>query len=207
MRILQPCFIKKPLLITVLGLALLFPSPVLSSDSENSRVEGSWIVLKEKVTIDAPVDTLSHFLKDVSKSVAIIPGLKNKTILEQISATERIDYDHFKMPSPFKDRYVIYHAKEEYNTGYETLFTINSMENYPFEDEKKILGVVKEGSLLLQSLENDHTKTRLTVAMQVDPGGFIPVWLINLKLKSLLHNLFKDFRKNIKKEISRQSAT
>jgi carbon monoxide dehydrogenase subunit G len=191
----------------VLGLIFFFPAQALASDSQNSRVEGSWIVLKEKVTIDAPIDTLSHFLKDVSTSVAIVPGLNKKTILKQISETERIDYDHFKLPKPFKDRYVIYHAKEEYNTGYETLFTLSSLENYPFEDEGKVPGIVKDGSLLLQSHENDTTKTNLTVTMQVDPGGFIPVWLINLKLKTLLKKVFKNFQKNIRKELSRQSAT
>jgi carbon monoxide dehydrogenase subunit G len=207
MNILLHFFSKNSILLAVLGWTLFFPAQALASETRQSRVEGGWIVLREQWVIDASIDTLAHFLKDVQKSVAIIPGLNKKTILKQISATERIDCDLFKLPRPFKDRYVIYHAKQEYDIGHETLFTVNSLEDYPFEDEGKVLGVVREGSLLLRSLENDETKTNLTVTMQVDPGGFIPVWLLSLKLKSLLKDLFKNFKKNIKKEISRQNTT
>ncbi|MDA1110806.1 MAG: hypothetical protein O3A78_13500 [Nitrospinae bacterium] len=139
--------------------------------------------------------------------MAIVPGLKKKTILKQISETVRIDYDHFKLPKPFKDRVVVYQAKQEYDTGHEVLFTLNSMKNYPLEDEDKVRGVVKEGSLLLQSFEKDPTKTHLTVTMRVDPGGFIPVWLINFQLDNLTKDLFIRLKENIQKEISRKNLT
>ncbi|GJL77801.1 MAG: hypothetical protein NPINA01_07900 [Nitrospinaceae bacterium] len=176
-------------------------------ESSETRMDGNWIILKKKAVVDAPMDTLAHFLKNVPTTIAIVPALKQKTILKQFSETERIDYDHFEMPRPFKDRYVIYQAKQETHTGREILFTLNSPENYPFEDKDKVLGVVKESSLLLQPHNKDKSKTHLTVIMQVDPGGLIPVWLINFHIDKLWERLFHRFQKNIQKEISKQNAT
>lgn len=198
---------KNTILAGLFSFFLFSTLPAFSSEIQETRVDGNWIILNKKVVIDASIETLAHFLKDVSKSVTIVPGLKKKTILKQISKTDRIDYDHFKLPKPFKDRYVIYHAKQEYDTGREILFTLNSLENHPFEDEDKVRGVVKESSLLLQSHEKDEMRTHLTVTMQVDPGGFIPVWLVNLKIDKLTEDLFIRFKKNIQKEISRQNLT
>lgn len=198
---------KITILAGLLSFSLFSTLPAFSSESPKTRVDGNWIILNKKVVIDASIETLARFLKDVQKSVAIVPGLNKKTVLKQISKTERIDHDHFKLPKPFKDRYVVYQAKQKYDIGREILFTLNSIENYPFEDEGKVRGVVEEGRLLLQSHGKDETRTHLTVIMRVDPGGFIPVWLINLKLDKLTKDLFKKLNKNIQKEISRQRIT
>ena len=163
--------------------------------------------LNDEGIIDAPLSIVVDHFKDVKKADTMIPGLKIKRILEHISNGERIDYDHFEMPWPFKDRYTIYRSREKIVTGREILLTMNPLDNLPFEENDKVAVRIKKSSFLLKSLPEDESKTRVTIKLTVDPGGYLPVWFINLNTKSWSKDLLSNLRKNIRREITRQKIS
>lgn len=197
--------LKFSIVLAVLGFSFLLCSWALATPVQHLEDDpGGWVFIKDEALIDAPISIVEQHFKDVQKADAMVPGLKTKKILEQLSDSERIDYDHYKLPWPFKDRYTVYRAREEYHSGQEILITLQSIDNYPFEDHGKVAVKIKESSFLLRSLPEDATKTRVRINLTVNPGGFLPVWLINLNSKAMSKDLFKNLRKNIRKEKSRQ---
>lgn len=199
-------FLKIFLLAAVPVLSLLFCTLALATPEgplENDRV--NWVFINDESIIDAPISTVALHFKDVQKSDTMIPMLKDKKILKQISDNERIDYDLYELPWPFKDRYAIYHATEKNLAGRKIIFTVDSLENYPFEEKGKIAVRIKQSNFRLKSLPEDEMKTRVTIKLTLDPGGFVPVWLINLKAKTWSKSLFKNLRKGIRKDIARKN--
>ena len=201
-------FKKISLFIAVLGFSFLHGTLALATPEEPlENDDGNWVFINAEGIIDAPLSIVADHFKDVKKADSMIPGLKIKRIVEQISDGERIDYDHFEMPWPFKDRYTIYRAREKIVNGQEILLTMNPLDNLPFEQNDKVAVRIKESSFLLKSLSEDESKTRVTIKLTVDPGGYLPVWFVNLNAKSWSKDLFKNLRKNIRKENARQNIS
>ena len=180
------------------------PGSLALATEQMESAEGRWVSINGQGVIDAPLSTVIDHFKDVNKADSMVPGLKTKKILTQVSDSERIDFDHFEVPWPFADRYTIYRARAKNIAGREILITLDSLENYPFEDNGKVPARIKESSFLLQSLPEDDSKTRVTIKLTVDPGGHLPVWLINLVSGSWSKKFFKNLRKNIKKEMGQK---
>lgn len=157
-----------------------------------------WITMEDKTVIDAPIELVSLFFTDVQKTITMTPGLKSKRILESISETNRIDYDHFKLIWPFKDRFMIYRARKEYNHGNEILIKMDSVENYPYEEKDKVRSFIDNSSILLKSSGKGDFKTTVTIKMKISPGGWLPLWLLRMHTDSWTKELFKNLREDIK---------
>jgi hypothetical protein len=179
---------------------------VSSSAHGKPENHADWLRIDGEGIINAPLHVVALFFKDVKKAIRMTPGLSDKIVLRKISETERIDYDHFKLPWPFKDRYLIYRAEQEYDTGQEILFTLNSIENYPYEDKGKIPGMVRESSFLLQSLSENPSRTKVTVSMRIDPNGWLPVWLLNRHTQKWSAKLLRNLQQDIRKYLARQAS-
>ncbi len=167
--------------------------------------EEQWVIIENDAVIDAPVAAVAEFLKDVKKSVSITPGLRNKRILKDISATERIDFDHYKLAWPFKDRYLIYHARQEYDRGDEILLTLDSIDDYPFDGDGKIRGTIRKSHFLLTALKDDKSRTRVQVRMRVNPGGWLPTWFLNTQTKNWSGKLLSNLQRKIRNELAQET--
>jgi hypothetical protein len=196
------------LLPALLGFSLLLCPLAFATSAEQMQIdEGRWVSINGQAIIDAPLAIVMDHFKDVQKADSMIPGLKTKKILQQISASERIDYDHFNVPWPFSDRYMIYRATAKNTAGQKILISMNSLENYPFEENDKVPARIKKSSFLLQSLPGDDSKTRVTIKLAVDPGGYLPIWLIDLASGSWSNDFFRNLRENIRKEFVGQNIS
>ena len=78
---------------------------------------------------------------------------------------------------PLKDRYLIYLAREVYINESQALFTMNSV-NFFYEDASKVLGTMKNGRIYLVAMDFNKNITRATVEITLDPGGWIPNWIM-----------------------------
>lgn len=140
-------------------------------------IDNNGVNYKYTMNINAPLHILSEFIKDENKVIKISPSLKNKRILKKNSSRERIDLDHIEMIWPLKDRYLIYLAREEYSNDTRALFTMNSI-NYFYEDASKVLGTMKNGRIYFVAIGSKKNITRATVEITLDPGGWIPNWIM-----------------------------
>jgi hypothetical protein len=159
---------------------------------------------KAEAVINAPLDIIFYFFKDVEKSVRFTPGTQEKRVLEELSDKDRIEYVLSKLPWPFKDRYLIYRAKETVHTGKEVLFTVNSVEGYPYKEEDRILGAIKNSRFLLKSMEADSSKTLVMAEVYLDPGGWLPHWFIELYTPNWAGRLLKQLKIQVEEYVVQQ---
>lgn len=165
---------------------------------------GDWILLEGEIVVDAPIELVSWLFKDTRSSVKMTPGLKEKRILETLNETERIDYDHFKLIWPFKDRYMIYQAREEFNHENEVLFKLDSIEDYPYQDENMVQGFIKDSVIRFKTSETNEFQTHVSLKMKINPGGFLPRWFIRMYTDSWTEELFKNLQRDIRRYIKKQ---
>lgn len=179
-------------------------SLVLSADKRNVEdTAGDWILLENEIVVEAPIQLVSWLFKDTRSSVKMTPGLKEKKILESYNEFDRVDYDHFKLIWPFKDRYMIYHAREEFNREDEVIFKLDSIEGYPYEDENKVQGFISDSFIRLKSSEASPFKTRVSLKMNINPGGLLPRWFIRMHTESWTDELFKNLQRDIHRYVKR----
>ena len=69
-------------------------------------------------------------------------------------------------------------------------------------------GVVRMADLSLRwkLLVISPTETDVTYEVQADPGGSLPMWLVNLASKKIPHNTIANLRKQVKKDYSAELA-
>lgn len=165
---------------------------------------GDWILLEDEIVVDAPIELVSWLFMDTRSSVKMTPGLKEKRILETINETERIDYDHFKLIWPFKDRYMIYQAREEFNRENEILFKLDSIEDYPYKDENKVQGFINNSFIRFKASGTNQHQTHVSLRMNINPGGFLPRWFLRMYTESWTEELFKNLQRDIRRYVKRQ---
>jgi len=169
----------------------------ITSDENLGDSQEDWVTMEDEAVIDAPIGLVALFFTDVKKTITMTPGLKRKRILRKFSDYNRIDYDHYKLIWPFNDRFMIYRARKEINRDDEILITMNSVENFPYEERGKVRGFIDNSSILLKTSPQDEFKTTVTIKMNINPGGWLPKWLVKFHTDSWTQELFKNLREDI----------
>lgn len=164
---------------------------------ERISPDGEWLSYKGEALIEAPIDTVLYFFKDIERSRKFTPGVKIKHILEEFSKTDRIEYAYIPLTWPFADRYMVYRAKEVFNDGSSVLLTANSTQTNPYKEEENVLGFLKGGRFYLKSVGPKMELTQVTVEVNLDPGGRLPFWLINLYGKNWAGRLLENLKEDI----------
>lgn len=201
---------RKCLAFLTLCLALALTKPLFAEDGwlpvydkhgitayKKKNSQGGFLSSRGEAVIDAPLNIVALFGRDEKKALRILPRTTEKRVLEKLSPTERIDYDHIELVWPLSDRYLIYRVKEAFTSDKEILFTINSVKDFPFKDENKVLGAIKNGKIRMTSLEKEPSKTYVSVEIHLDPGGWVPGFLV----ERYIPDWSKDFLKSLKKNV------
>ena len=175
-------------------------------DASDENLE-DWVTMEDKTVIDAPIGLVSLFFTDIKKTITMTPGLKDKKVLESFTENNRIDYDHFKLFWPFQDRFMIYRAIKKYNNGDEILIKMDSVENYPYEEEDKVRASLGKSFILLKSSAKNEFKTTVTIKMQINPGGWLPNWLVKFHTDSWTQELFKNLREDIQGYLNQEKKS
>ena len=184
----------------------------ITSDENLGDSQEDWVTMEDKAVINAPIGLVALFFTDVKKTITMTPGLKRKRILRKVSDSNRIDYDHYKLIWPFDDRFMSYRARKEIHRKDEILITMNSVENFPYEERGKVRGFIDNSSILLKTSPQDEFKTTVTIKMNIDPGGWLPKWLVKFHTDSWTKELFKNLQEDIqgylkKKKKFRKAST
>jgi len=153
----------------------------------------------------SPAEVFS-VIENTKRAPEWMPLVKERRTLEQLDATSRIDWTHIGLPWPLRDRYFIDRAQLTKNEQDGT-YTI-SIKSVP-EPKKswlvddKVLGFLHYSELTLTPLEGK--KTYLTIEVNTDPRGEIPLWMVNLQqrqwprkfIEGLRDELLEDRKKKI----------
>lgn len=78
MKFLRHFLWKVTILAGFLMFTLFSTIPAFSSETQETRVDGDWIILNKKVVIDASIATLAHFLKMSKNLWQLSPDSRKK---------------------------------------------------------------------------------------------------------------------------------
>lgn len=159
--------------------ALLASGDVIVVDKSGGQSKGR---VGAAILIDAPVEQVWNVLLDCRHAPDFIPGLKNCRVLHSEGDTETIEH-HVKFSWLIPE--VTYTFRANYRV-YERI------------DFKRIGGDLKEieGSWVLQSM-GEENQTIVVYSVYLDPGFFIPQWLVNFTLRGDLPRLMKSIRDRV----------
>jgi hypothetical protein len=194
----------------ILQIVLLFTSFILSGQ-ENWKIErnedeievytskstSKYKAFKGHTIIDTSVQSFVAFLNDIDEYVNWGYKLSEASLIKRSGDTIQIYQAIAQVPFPYKNREGIYHNSFKWNSETKTLFVkINTLDDYK-DQNKDYVRIQGKGFWKVMVLPSG--KLDVTFQMQIDPGGSIPTWLVNmfvdntpyytlLNLKKLINN-------------------
>ena len=173
-------------------------------------IEGSSIIsFKAEMVAEKNIHELFTVLYDPDHKEDFLENVIEFRTLKVLNDYEGISYVKVANNLPFiDDRDVILHSKITLKPNLKQIYVPTKNSDLKLVPKQK--GTVRipklRSSWLFEALS--QTKTRVTYQNEVDPGGFIPKWLVNLASKRLPFGTLQKLRKlSEKKEALRRTST
>lgn len=134
---------------------------------------------KLKTTLKEDISTLYNVMKDVEKMNLWYDKVKSVKLLNKISENEAIYLLEYDLPFPFEDRISTIKGIIDYDLKAGIIKVSTSYYPYTIPKDKNHLLTIKKiaSSWEIQKLSNGNVN--ITHTGYLDPGGNIPIWLIN----------------------------
>ncbi len=167
---------------------------VYTKNLENSPFKA----IKTECTIDATLTAITAVLLDIPAGTDWVYATKKCVVLKQLSATEVYYYSEVNIPWPVSNRDFIVRIRVSQND--KTKAVTVAGDNFP-----AYLPVNKNIVRIPQSVSNWYiepvgtSQVKVVYTLQVDPGGTVPAWLINLFAARGPFESFKNLRTQVKK--------
>ena len=148
---------------------------IYSRTSINSRFDD----LKIVVDLPGTVQQLSDILLDVEQYKQWAYGTKISTVIKKVSNTELIYYSEVEVPWPATNRDFYANFKVTLDSGSKSMRVVSSgMKNY--QPEKANLVRIPMSKGLWYAYPLSDKKIHLEYILELDPGGSVPGWLLNM---------------------------
>jgi len=156
--------------------------------------------IKTTCTIDASLTRITAVLLDIKNTGDWVYATKTAVVLNQISASELIYYSEINVPWPASNRDFIVRLKvtQDEKTKAVSVDADNLPNHLP--TYKGIVRIPHSYSKWLITPVN-ATQVRIEYVLQVDPGGSVPAWLINLFATRGPLESFINLRNQVKKAL------
>jgi len=193
------------------GLTLLFcvyanaqTSWDLKLDKEGIRVytrkldNSPFRAVKTVCTINSSLTILTAVLLDIKGSAEWVYATKTISLLKQISVSELIYYSEIDVPWPAGNRDFIVQliVAQDQKTKAVSVVGDNKPDYLPAN--KNIVRIQHSYSKwLITPLPNSQVK--IEYVLEVDPGGNVPAWLVNLFATKGPFDTFKKLREQVRK--------
>lgn len=172
---------------------------ILKRDIDSIRVysckqqEGSFRTVRAKFMLDAPLDRFVELMLDVNNYVNWQYKVVRASVLDQVSQDEVVYYTEVEAPWPVSNRDVIIRLKINSEPGTSTIkvTTTNIPDYLPVNK-----GIVR---IPLSKAEWKATavspsKLAIEYQLQLDLGGAVPPWLVNLVSSEGPYESFRNLR-------------
>ena len=190
--------------------AFVFPSKKVEDEKK-------WIFLKEKegikvyfhqsskntinevkivTTFKTNLSTITEVFKDVESYPKWVYKAQNSNIVKKINPLEIEYYNHLDFPWPIDDREIVIHNTISQNQKTKILISVSYASNTLIQKKDKFVRITNFNSKwtfipLNNGLVNGE------YIFKSDPGGNIPVWLINLSLDEGPIKTITNFKKQL----------
>ena len=139
---------------------------------------------------------LVALLLDVSSAEKWVYHTKSATLLKKVSASELFYYSEISLPWPVDNRDFVAHVKVTQDPVTKVV-TVNAPAVPGWVEDKK--GIVRinqsKGYWVISPAEKGNI--RLEYTLQVDPGGDIPAWAVNMFAAQGPIETFKNMRREL----------
>jgi hypothetical protein len=155
---------------------------------------------KGEMIVASNPEAIVKYLRNIDDYKDWLPDCLESKKLDAISASEQINYVLTDIPWPYEDRDLAYKftlVPEDSITGQIIILIENRPDYIPFR--KKIVRIPKSvGFWTLTPI--GENKTKAEYQMHVEPGGYVPAWLANLKLVDTPFLFMYNLREQVEKE-------
>lgn len=160
--------------------------------------------IKTTCIIDASLTTLTAALLDINAGGDWVYATKSCRLLKKISPAEVIYYSEVEIPWPLSNRDFIVLLKVSQDEKTKVVSVDGEGKPSYLPEYKNIVRIQKSYSKwILTPLSNKQVKVEYT--LQVDPGGSVPAWIINLFVTKGPYESFKSLRLQVKKPVYTQA--
>jgi len=156
--------------------------------------------VKTECILNTSLTTLTAVLLDVKGSIDWVYATKSITLLKQISPAELIYHSEINIPWPASNRDFIVGITvvQDEKTKAVTVLGINKPAYLP--EKKDVVRIQHSYSKwLITPLHPGSVK--IEYELQVDPGGKVPVWLVNMFATRGPFETFKKLQEQVKKPV------
>ncbi len=179
---------------------------VLKTDKEGIKVytkgleNSSLKVSKTVCIIDASLNRLTTVLMDINTAADWVYSTKKATLLKQLSPSELYYYSEVAVPWPASNRDFVVHMKVTQDEKTKTVTVVGESKPTYLPTVKNIVRIQQSYTKwLILPLQNGQVQ--IEYYLQVDPGGIVPAWLINMFSTKGPFETFKNLRQQVKKDI------
>lgn len=149
--------------------------------------------------VEASLSRIAYVLMDVKTTKEWVYGTKVCTLLKQMTPSDLIYYSEVDLPWPASNRDFIIRITltQDPKTRVMTIVAEN-MPTY-ISEKNGIIRIQRSSGLWhITPIDANHVKVEYT--LQVDPGGWIPAWLVNMVASTGPYQSFIGLRKQVNKE-------
>lgn len=166
---------------------------VFSKSVPTSKVKA----VKVECTIDASASQLVTLLMDLPAATQWVSHTKSCTLVKRISPSELYYYSEVELPWPLENRDFVAHVRVSQDAATKVV-TMNAPAVPGWVDEKKgIVRIQKSLGYWTITPVSAH-KVRVEYTLQVDPGGIIPAWTVNMLAAQGPMESFQNMKKQVK---------
>jgi len=177
-------------------------------------VEGSdFLAFKGETVVEGSIDALVAVLYDTPSAPAWLHQCSFGMTLEEVSFEENYVFQIYDLPFPASNREVILHAHLSLSEGSALLDTREAngfCDSQPvgrcrYVKEVDLTRIEKSrGRYLFVTEENN--RTRVVWQQYIEPGGYLPDWLLNALIVDLPFNSLSRLRELVKTEKYRSTT-
>jgi hypothetical protein len=119
-------------------------------------------------------------------------------VVKEISATEKIYHTVIEAPWPVTDRDMVVHIRTKHSGDKkETMITTESERGVVAEQKGFVRVPASRALWIIREKTKNHLEIKYT--MQIDPGGDVPVWLVNWVCAQAPYQSFKNLKAVLEK--------
>ncbi len=135
--------------------------------------------IKVELNLNGTVDQLARILSDVGSYPQWAYGTKSATIIKKINKTEFIYYSVIEVPWPATNRDLYANFKLVHDSvNHSITVTANGISDYGPAKPDLVRILKSTATWTATTLPNKQVHIQYT--LQLDPGGNVPAWVLNL---------------------------
>ena len=153
--------------------------------------------VRAEFTIKTTMQELAAYLMDVEKQKDWVYTTKYSNVLKRVSSTEVYYYSDKDMPGPVSNRDAVLHQKITIDPLAGTMSLAGAAVKDMVPVKKNIVRVPY--AKVTWDVTPCKNGLQVIYEAEVDPGGSIPAWVVNMFITKGPYETFKKLKKNLEK--------